>query len=62
MLDDLLELVLDLAVDVGGAAAKGKKKQGGQKTERTQKPAEKQAKKPVADPWDRPQKKPPWEK
>ena len=62
MLDDLLELVLDLAVDLGGAAAKERKKQGGQKTERPPKPAEKQAKKPVADPWDRPQKKPPWEK
>ncbi|OUQ80609.1 hypothetical protein [Flavonifractor sp. An100] len=45
MLDDLIELVLDLAVDLGGAAAKGKRKQGGQKTEHTQKPAEKQEKK-----------------
>ena len=66
MLDDLIELVLDLAVDLGGEAAvqeRKKKQSPSSKASWTSKNrTEKSLHGRTVDPWDLPQKRPPWEK
>ena len=68
MLDDLLELAFDLAVELGGAAS-GQKKEPKKKPKtsasRTSSWTQKSGKsfwEKGMDPWDIPQRKPPWEK
>ena len=69
MLDDLLELVLDFAVELGGASfdAHKKRTKHGKQISRSQHGSNKEKlgrKTPgsTVDPWDRPQVKPPWER
>ena len=68
MLDDLAELVLDLALELGGAAwgqkkkwKKGPKRSPSPKASPTQK-WEESGRKKGTDPWDAPREKPVWEK